>query len=161
MQAHGELHHLSAPLNLGNAPKYNQLYIYGPSIQFFDEETIADLSDMIANTDICSNPVVQIYKHAHEIFREEELHQATTSNETYIRLSPQMKMELVVDLDRQTQNLPTVNEIAAVIPNEYSDRSFRGILIIETTHQVLSTDCISKSTRLILLVCLCIMFCYS
>ena len=141
VQAHGELYHLSAPLNLGNAPKYSQLYIYDPeyaaacrsahtSNQNLDEEIIANLSDMIANPEICNNPFVQIYKHAHEILSEEEQHHQTgTSNETYIRLSPQMKMELVVGQDRRTQNLPTVNEIAAVIPNEYSDRSFRDILI--------------------------------
>ncbi|KAG1070303.1 hypothetical protein G6F42_026146 [Rhizopus arrhizus] len=141
VQAHGELYHLSAPLNLGNAPMYNQLYIYDPeytaacrsahtSNQSLDEEIIADLSDMIANSGICNNnPFVQIYKHEHEILSEEEQHQTSTSNDTYIRLSPRMKMELAAGQDRQTYNLPTANEIAAVIPNEYSDRSFRDILI--------------------------------
>ncbi|CAO0796173.1 unnamed protein product [Mucor circinelloides] len=140
VQVHSELYHLSAPLNLGNAPKYNQLYIYDPeyaatcrsartSNQNLEEEIIADLSDMIANADICNNPFVQIYKHAHGVLSEEEQHQTSTSNDTYIRLSPRMKMELAAGQDRRTYNLPTANEIAAVIPNEYSDRSFRDTLI--------------------------------
>jgi len=86
---------------------------------------------MIADSEICGNPFVHIYKHAHEILREEEERQAVNNvnEEAYIRLNPQMQMELIVSEDRRTQNLPTVNEIAAIIPDEYADRSFRDILI--------------------------------
>lgn len=40
-----------------------------------------------------------------------------------------MKMELVAGTDRRTENLPTSNEVAGIIPNEYSIASFRDICI--------------------------------
>ncbi|CEG81586.1 hypothetical protein RMATCC62417_15771 [Rhizopus microsporus] len=39
-------------------------------------------------------------------------------------------MRLIEGGDRRIQNLPTMEEVAAVIPVEYSDRSFRGIVLI-------------------------------
>ncbi|KAK4510430.1 uncharacterized protein ATC70_012169 [Mucor velutinosus] len=142
VRVHGELYHLQAPLNLSNVPKYSQLYVYDPEYaaaircadprnQGLDDTIIEQLSEMIADPVVCGNPFVSIYKHAHEILKEEEERQAQdgVSENAHIRLSPQMQMELVVGQDRRTQNLPTVNEIAAIIPNECSDRSFRDILI--------------------------------
>ncbi|KAK4512246.1 uncharacterized protein ATC70_002942 [Mucor velutinosus] len=141
--AHGELYHMQAPLNFGNAPKYNQLYIYDPEYtaacrsanprnQHLDDSTIEALSEIIDDAIRCGNPFVRIYKHAHEILGAEEERQAQdhVSEDAYIRLNPQMRLELIVGEDRRTQNLPTVNEIAAVIPNEYADSSFRDILVI-------------------------------
>ncbi|KAK4521041.1 Isochorismatase domain-containing protein [Mucor velutinosus] len=142
VSAHGELYHMQAPLNFGNAPKYNQLYIYDPEYaaacrsanprnQHLDDSIIEALSEMIDDPVRCGNPFVRIYKHAHEILSAEEERQAQdhVSEDAYIRLNPQMRLELVVGEDRRTQNLPTVNEIAAIIPNEYADSSFRDILI--------------------------------
>lgn len=79
----------------------------------------------------CGNPFVQIYKHAYEILRSEYERQVKKggSEEFHIRLSPQMKMELVVGADRRTENLPTVDEVAGIIPNEYSKEGFRDIII--------------------------------
>ncbi|KAK4514004.1 Palmitoylated plasma membrane-bound casein kinase [Mucor velutinosus] len=143
VRVHGELYHLQVPLNLSNVPKYSQLYVYDPEYaaaircadprnQGLDDTIIEQLSEMIADPLVCGNPFVSIYKHAHEILKEEEERQAQdgVSENAHIRLSPQMQMELVVGKDKRTQNLPTaVNEIAAIIPNECSDRSFRDILI--------------------------------
>ncbi|KAK4519555.1 uncharacterized protein ATC70_009791 [Mucor velutinosus] len=141
--AHGELYHMQAPLNFDNAPKYNQLYIYDPEYaaacrsantrnQHLDDSTIEALSEMIGDAVRCGNPFVRIYKHAHEILDAEEERQAQghVSEDAYIRLDPQIRLELIVGEDRRTQNLPTVNEIAAIIPNEYADSSFRDILVI-------------------------------
>ncbi len=47
----------------------------------------------------------------------------------HMRINPQMRMELIVGNDKRTQNLPTANEVAAIIPNEYAENSFRDILI--------------------------------
>ncbi|CEG73986.1 hypothetical protein RMATCC62417_09264 [Rhizopus microsporus] len=38
-------------------------------------------------------------------------------------------MRLIEGSDRRTHNLPTMEEIAAVIPIEYSDRGFRDIVL--------------------------------
>lgn len=40
-----------------------------------------------------------------------------------------MRMRLIEGGDRRTQNLPTTEEVAAIIPTEYSDRSFRDIVL--------------------------------
>ncbi|KAG1386809.1 hypothetical protein G6F59_016682 [Rhizopus arrhizus] len=78
------------------------------------------------------NPFVNIYKHAHEILKDEYERQASNEEEStpfHIRLSPQMTMELVTGNDRRTENLPTTSEIAAVIPTEFAGSSFRDIKI--------------------------------
>jgi hypothetical protein len=38
-------------------------------------------------------------------------------------------MRLIEGSDRRTQNLPTTEEAAAIIPTEYDDRSFRDIVL--------------------------------
>jgi len=42
----------------------------------------------------------------------------------------QIRLELIVGEDRRTQNHPTNNEIAAIIPNEYSDTISKDTLTI-------------------------------
>ncbi|PHZ07819.1 uncharacterized protein RHIMIDRAFT_303217, partial [Rhizopus microsporus ATCC 52813] len=40
-----------------------------------------------------------------------------------------MKMRLIEGGDRRTQSLPTMEEVAAIIPTEYGDKSFRDIVL--------------------------------
>ena len=77
------------------------------------------------------NPFIHIYKHAHEQLSAEHSRQTDTNEDEpfYVRVSPEMKMDLIVGKDSRTQNLPTVNEVAAIVPNEFSPRSFRDIII--------------------------------
>ncbi|CEG76450.1 hypothetical protein RMATCC62417_11346 [Rhizopus microsporus] len=47
----------------------------------------------------------------------------------YIAISPDMRMRLIEGGNSRTQNLPTMEEIAAVIPTEYGDKSFRDTVL--------------------------------
>ena len=146
---HGELYHLQGPINhIGNSevsenrnavPSYAQLYIYDPAFGVnnrvannpdLNVNLIEQLTNMLHTDNV--NPFVNIYKHAHEILKDEYERQASNEEEStpfHIRLSPQMTMELVTGNDRRTENLPTTSEIAAVIPTEFAGSSFRDIKI--------------------------------
>ncbi|KAG1233505.1 hypothetical protein G6F68_003519 [Rhizopus microsporus] len=78
------------------------------------------------------NPFASVYRHAHEILSNHENdsnNDQTETNAPYIVISPSMGMRLIEGGDRRFQNLPTMEEVAAVIPIEYSDRSFRDIVL--------------------------------
>ncbi|KAG1487529.1 hypothetical protein G6F50_012747 [Rhizopus delemar] len=132
---HGELYHLQGSINhIGNSdvsenrnavPSYAQLYIYDPAFGVSNKLTNRLHTDNV-------NHFVNIYKHAHEILKDEYERQASNEEESipfHIRLSPQMTLELVTGNDRRTENLPTTSEIAAVIPTEFAGSSFRDIKI--------------------------------
>ncbi|KAI8972162.1 hypothetical protein BDB01DRAFT_811183 [Pilobolus umbonatus] len=78
-----------------------------------------------------NNPFGRLYQHAYEILRSESEKQVANNEQPSfsVMISPEMKMSLIVGSDRSTQNLPTANEIAAIIPNEYAERSIRNIVI--------------------------------
>ncbi|KAI8983439.1 hypothetical protein BDB01DRAFT_860101 [Pilobolus umbonatus] len=89
------------------------LYIYDPefaathrnnSKNELDSQLISQITHLLH--DECNNPFARLYQHA-----------------------PEMKINLIVGSDRRTQNLPTANEIATIIPNEYAERSVRDIVI--------------------------------
>ncbi|PHZ08919.1 uncharacterized protein RHIMIDRAFT_294748 [Rhizopus microsporus ATCC 52813] len=83
------------------------------------------------------NPFARIYRHAHEILSNHESSSNTVSDGNdqredsapYIIISPSKRMRLIEGSDRRTHNLPTMEEIAAVIPIEYSGRGFRDIVL--------------------------------
>ncbi|CEI93607.1 Putative Transcriptional factor B3 [Rhizopus microsporus] len=87
------------------------------------------------------NPFSRIYLHAHEILSRNEDRSTDgdlsnnindhneSNNSPYIIISPSMRMRLIEGSDRRTQNLLTTEEIAAVIPIEYSDRNFRDTIL--------------------------------
>ena len=78
------------------------------------------------------DPFASVYRHAHEILGSHENdsnNDQTETNAPYIVISPSMGMRLIEGGDRRFQNLPTMEEVAAVIPIEYSDRSFRDIVL--------------------------------
>jgi hypothetical protein len=125
---------------------YVQLYIYDPSYavqrrpernENLNSEIIIELSTMLSHC----NPFSRIYRHAHEILSRYEntntdgdlSSNTNESNSPYIIISPSMRMRLIEGSDRRTHNLPTMEEVAAVIPIEYSDRSFRDIIPILRT----------------------------
>ncbi|ORE00884.1 hypothetical protein BCV72DRAFT_180820, partial [Rhizopus microsporus var. microsporus] len=142
-QIHGALCHrqgLLTPVE-GSEPSYAQLYIFDPSSAAerrqarnnnLDPEIVRELSVMLAQC----NPFARIYRHAHEILSNHESSNTvsdgndhTEVSAPYIIISPSMRMRLIEGSDRRTHNLPTMEEIAAVIPIEYSDRSFRDIVL--------------------------------
>ncbi|CEI87136.1 hypothetical protein RMCBS344292_01556 [Rhizopus microsporus] len=147
-QIHGALCHRQGPLIPydGSEPSYAQLYIYDPSYaaqrrsernENLHSKIITELSTMLSHC----NPFSRIYRHAYEILSRNEdrsmdgdlSNNANGHNESnnspYIIISPSMRMRLIEGSDRRTRNLPTTEEVAAVIPIEYSDRSFRDIIL--------------------------------
>ena len=114
----------------GSEPSYAQLYIFDPSYAAerkqarnnnLDPEIIRELSAIL---DQC-NPFARVYRHAHEILSNHE----NEANVPYIVISPFMRTRLIEGGDRRVQNLPTMEEVSAVILIEYSDRSFRDIVL--------------------------------
>jgi len=94
-----------------------------------------------------SKTFVRTYKHAHEtLLSEEEEHPVWNhiKEDAPIRLSPQKRLELIVGEDRCIQNLPTVNKIATIIPNQYSDSNFKNILAAYQTSYSASDNSLFK-----------------
>ncbi|CEG83054.1 hypothetical protein RMATCC62417_17030 [Rhizopus microsporus] len=146
-QIHGALCHCQGPLIPveGNAPSYAQLYIYDPSYvaqrrsernENLENENIENLSTLLSQC----NPFVRIYRHAYEILSNHESsginsedrannNGSAESGSPYIIISSSMRMRLIEGGVRCTYNLPTMVEVAAAIPIEYIDRSFRDIVL--------------------------------
>ncbi|PHZ11487.1 uncharacterized protein RHIMIDRAFT_298138, partial [Rhizopus microsporus ATCC 52813] len=139
-QIHGELYHLHSPLlpsDDDSNPSYAQLYIYDPSYAAerhsernnnLDSETIRELSFMFSQY----NPFAQIYRHAYIILNARESNGNSAGNNNvspYIAISSDMKMRLIEGGNRRTQSLPIIEEIAAIIPTEYGDKSFRDTFL--------------------------------
>ncbi|CEJ01725.1 hypothetical protein RMCBS344292_15746 [Rhizopus microsporus] len=138
-QIHGALCHRRGPLTPveGSESSYAQLYIFDPSYAAerrqarnsnLDLEVIRELSAMLAQY----NPFASVYRHAHEILSNHEVdsnNYQTETNAPYIVISPSMRMRLIEGGDRRIQNLPTMEEVAAIIPIEYRDRSFRDTVL--------------------------------
>jgi hypothetical protein len=63
------------------------------------------------------NLFIAIYKTADERLQT----QSNVPRLLQIVLSPKMELVICSDTDRQQENLPTNNEVAAIIPDEYKD----------------------------------------
>ncbi|KAG1209871.1 hypothetical protein G6F69_005979 [Rhizopus microsporus] len=125
----------------GSEPYYVQLYIFDPSCAAerrqarnsnLDPETIRELSAMLAQC----KPFVRVYRHAHEVLSNHESSNTVSDGNNQredstpcIIISPSMRMRLIEGSDRRTHNLPAMEEIVAVIPIEYSDRSVCDIVL--------------------------------
>jgi hypothetical protein len=142
---HGALCHRQGSLTPveGSELSYAQLYNFDPSCAAerrqarnnnLDPEIIRELSSMLAQ---CS-PFVRVYRHAYEILSDHESYSINSekrsnnngsakSGSSYIRISPLMRMGSIEGGDRRTHYLPTMEEVATVIPIEYSDSSSHDI----------------------------------
>ena len=80
------------------------------------------------------NPFVRIYRHAYGILSNHESSSinnedkgnnngSAESGSPYIIISSSMRMHLIKGGVRRTHNLPTMEEVATVIPIEYIDRN--------------------------------------
>ncbi|CEG72231.1 hypothetical protein RMATCC62417_07822 [Rhizopus microsporus] len=137
-QIHGAFCHRHGPLIPveGNEPSYVQLYIFDPSYAAeirqvrdsnLDPKITRELSVMLAQC----NLFARVYYHAHEILSSHESdsnNDQTKTNAPYINISPSMRMHLIEGGDRRTHDLPTMEEVAAVIPTEFIDGNFRDIV---------------------------------
>ncbi|ORE12654.1 hypothetical protein BCV71DRAFT_190687, partial [Rhizopus microsporus] len=116
-QIHGILCHRQGPLIpvKGSEHSYAQLYIFDPSYAAeirqarnsnLDPKIIMELSAMLAyNND------------------------QTETIAPHIVISPSMRMHLIKGSDRHTYNLLIMEEIATVIPIEYSDKGYCDIVL--------------------------------
>jgi hypothetical protein len=87
-----------------------------------DEYIINNLTAMFHE----HNPFVMLYKSAYELLQNTT---TATDENSFLRIAPSTTMELVAGSDKRTENLPTSNEVCAIIPNERSDPGFRYIRI--------------------------------
>ena len=65
------------------------------------------------------NPFIAIYKTADERLQV----QSNVTGPLQMVLSPKMELVIHLGADRQWENLPTSNEVTAIIPDEYKDGS--------------------------------------
>ncbi|CEG77027.1 hypothetical protein RMATCC62417_11843 [Rhizopus microsporus] len=126
------------PVMIIPTPSYAQLYIYDPSYAAerrsernnnLDPEIIRELSFMLSQC----NPFARIYRHAYEILNERESNDNSADSNNvspYITISPDMRMQLIEGGNRRTQNLSIMEKVAAIIPAEYGDKSFRDTVLI-------------------------------
>ena len=134
-QIHGELYHMqrhiNAELHDNDSPHYAQLYLYDPT--FAVEQRITrnpqlnpDLLRQLTETLYICNPFINIYKTAAERIQS---FATNTTEEIRVVLNPQMKLLLELGADRRRSNLPTIEEVAIIIPDEYNQAGFRDIVL--------------------------------
>lgn len=71
------------------------------------------------------NPFISIYKTARERLQETEMNRTASR----IIFNPQLRLVVEQGADRRRENLPTSDEVALIIPDEYGDRCFRDICL--------------------------------
>jgi len=132
-QIQGQMRHIQGPLSVptGTATRYSQLYLYDPETAAAERKTnnpqlkrtiIRNITLEIQEV----NPLIELYRSAHEMLTAAE---STSEGNVLLRIAPSMRMELITGRDRRTQNLPTSNEVAMIIPNEISTETFRDIRV--------------------------------
>jgi len=121
----GELVHRTGSLlpSPGKNPIYSQLYIYEPrlALQFriqnnsdLRPDTLRTLQDIIG----CSNPYAHLYATASQILKQ---HPNTPDAEIRLRPAP--------GAHRRSGNLPTADEVAAVLPGDSFEGDARDIIL--------------------------------
>ena len=81
------------------------------------------------------NPFITIYKTAKEWLDSVEDQQA----ELRIILNPQLKLIIETGADKRQENLPTSNEVAIIIPDEYDVAGSRDIIFTDNYRHGFST----------------------
>ena len=128
----GELYHLQGPLQHSSTyvPSFAQAYLYNPQTatgyQFMntDESLHEHILLQLAETlHECNNLFINIYCSAKEVLDQ---HQQGS-----VQLTISLQMCLVVEAgsDECCTNLPTANEMAVILPDEYDQPCFRDIMI--------------------------------
>ncbi|CEI86199.1 hypothetical protein G6F70_007675 [Rhizopus microsporus] len=86
------------------------------------------------------NFFTRIYRHEYELLSNHESssinsedrannNSSAESGSPYIFIGSSVRMHLIEENDKRIHSLPTMEEVAAVIPIEYSDRNFRDIVL--------------------------------
>jgi len=133
-QIHGAVYHQQGPLvpPAGRDALYSQIYLYDP-IQAalarsarateLDERLIASVTQMLQTV----SPFIQLYLTARERFAQ------LSEQEPNLRiiLDPRLSLILESGADMRRENLPTANEVAMILPEEYGRGGFRDIVLAE------------------------------
>lgn len=131
---HGQLYHMSRPLSFHDQNQemdatYAQLYLYDSGIASarrsennpsLNQILLQQLTAMLYEC----NLFIAIYKTTFE-----RLQDPGNSPDIRIILNPQMRLLLEKGADCRRNNLPTADEIAIIIPDEYDRASFRDIVL--------------------------------
>ena len=129
---HGELYHLQGPLQTAedSVPQYAQLFFFDPvyAAEARSRQNpqlclrlLQQLTDMLHEV----SPYVQLYRTAKERLDIE----VAAGQNAHVVLSPRMELYLEKTADRRRENLPTSNEVAVIIPDEYGESGFRDIVL--------------------------------
>ena len=122
--------HINAELHDNDSPHYAQLYLY--DLIFAIKQYITKKpqlnSDLLCQLIVVfydCNPFINIYKTV-----AEQIQSLITNTTEKIRviLNPQIKLFLELGADWRSSNLPTINELAIIIPNEYKQVGFHNIV---------------------------------
>ena len=130
---HGDLYHLQGPLEPGShePPVFAQLFFYDPEFaanaraRQHPECNREILSQLALELQGC-NPYISIYKSALERLRADAV---ANLEPLRLILSPQMRLIMEKGADRRRENLPTSNELAVIIPDEFDQDSRRDIIL--------------------------------
>lgn len=127
-QIHGELFHYQGSLEASSEPPcFAQLFFYDPAYAAgirtarypqLDKPLLIELTGMLT----AYNPFIPIYQTARERLRAQQ-------GDHRILLNPQMRLIIETGADRRRENLPTGEELAAVLPDEYAEASRRDIVL--------------------------------
>ncbi|EMD86726.1 hypothetical protein COCC4DRAFT_143500 [Bipolaris maydis ATCC 48331] len=132
LQIHGALHHRNGPIEEtgeDSLPSYAQLYFHDPqyaaSIRaqrnpHLDERILQQLTSMLCEV---NNPYINIYRTAKERLCE------AASNDTRVLLTSNLRFTLETGTDRRLENIPTSDEVAAVIPDTAASETCRPIVL--------------------------------
>jgi len=134
-QIHGAVYHHQGPLILpgGRDALYSQVYLYdsAEAVQARTAQSrgelnvalIASLTQMLQAT----SPFIQLYLTARERFAQ------LPEQEPNLRiiLNPPLSLIMETGADMRRENLPTANEVAMILPDEYGRGGFRDIVLAE------------------------------
>jgi hypothetical protein len=128
-QIQGAVYHLQGPLGPAPAdkePRFAQLYFYEPEEANNFRQRHYDLDPWITGRirDVLEehNPFQRRFVTAFDMLRE-------FTGEASLILDPQLKLVIDPGKDQRRYNLPTVNEVMAIIPDEWSDPSVRDVIL--------------------------------
>lgn len=132
----GELYHLHGPLQHTGPPTFAQTYLYDPqaasshrflsyekdrtgNMEPLRESILRGLAEMLES---CGNPFIELYRTAKEILDR------TPTGPVRLALNPRTQLIMTRGADQRRNNMPTSNEIAAVIPDD-PDTTARDIIL--------------------------------
>ena len=134
-QIYEELYHMQRHINTelhdNDSSHYAQLYLYNPTFAVEQHITrnpqlnpalLRQLTKVLQDY----NPFINIYKTA-----AKQIQSLTTNmtEEICVILNLQIKLLLEMEADRRRNNLPTVDEVAIIIPDKYNQGGFRDIVL--------------------------------